>query len=68
MHRGGLGAMDKIEDRLHFVRGFAENEGARNVGCVAFDFAAVIEHEDAAFAEGLLLTRAVRQRGELVDV
>ncbi len=63
-----LRAMDQIEDRLHLVSWLAQNEGAGDVGGVALDFAAVVEHEDGAFAQRLRLARAVRQRGELVDV
>ena len=60
--------MYKIEDRLHFVGGFPEDKRAGDVGSVALDFAAIVEHEDAAFVQSLLLARAVRQGGELVDV
>jgi hypothetical protein len=63
-----LRAVNQIEDRFHLVCGFAEDEGARDVRRVALDRAAVVEHEDGAFAKGLLPARAVRQRGELVDI
>ena len=64
----GLRAVDEVEDRLHLVGGFAQHKGAGDVGSVALHCAAVVEHQDAALAQGLRLARAVRQGGELVDV
>ena len=64
----GLGAVDEIEDALHLVRRFSNNKRARDVGGIALDGTAVVEHEDAAIAESLRLARAVREGGEFVDV
>ena len=68
LKRGGLCAPDKVEDGEHLVCRFAEDEGAGDVGLVAFDGAAVIKHENGTFAKRLWLARAVRQCCVLVDV
>ena len=65
---GGLGLVDDVEDLLLLVGGFAEDEGARDVGLVAFDGAAVVEEDDLAFLDDLGLERAVGQRGVLADL
>ena len=53
--RSGLRAQHQIEDALHFVGGFAEHEGTSDVGSVAFDEAAIVEHEDGTLAQRLRL-------------
>jgi hypothetical protein len=51
--RGGLGVVDDFEDFALLVGGCAVDEGARDVGGVAFDSAAVVDHDDVALADGL---------------
>ncbi len=53
---------------LLFVGGLAEDEGAGDVGLVAFDGAAVVEEDDLAFLNDLGLEGAVRERGVLADL
>ena len=56
---GGLGLMDDVEDLAGFVEfgrgGVAEDEGAGDVGLVAFDGAAVVDEDDLSFADDLRL-------------
>ena len=70
--RGGkrrrLRAMDDVEDILHLVGGLAEDKGARDVGFIALDRAAVVDQDDRAFADDLRLERAMRQRGVFADL
>lgn len=65
---GGLGLVDDVEDLLLLVGGFAEDEGAGDVGLVAFDGTAVVEQDDLAFFDDLGLERAVGQGGVLGDL
>lgn len=55
-----LRAANGFEDELHFFGGLAENAGARNIGPIAFDGAAVINQDNVAFLEGAGLLAAVR--------
>ena len=48
--------------------GLAEHERPGDVRLVAFDRAAVVEHDDRALADGLRLDRSVGQRGVLADL
>ena len=53
---------------LLLVGGFAEDEGAGDVGLVAFDGAAVVDEDDLAFADDLGLEAAVGEGGVLADL
>ena len=66
--RGALRALHDVEDLVHLVGRLAEDERARDVGLVAFDGAAVVDHDDRAFANDLRRDRAVRQRGPLAGL
>src|SRR5579863_66491 len=55
---GRLRALDEIEDCVHLRGGLAEDECAGDVGVVALDEAAVVEHEDRAVAQRLRLAGA----------
>ena len=46
----------------------AEHERPRDVRLVAFDRAAVVDHDDRAFADRLRLDRAVGERGVVADL
>ena len=64
----GLRLVDDVEDLLLSVGGFAEDEGAGDVGLVAFDIATVIDQNNLVLANDLRLQRAVGQRGVLSDL
>ncbi len=51
--RGTLRAVHDVENLFHFVAGFAEHEGARDVGSVALHGAAAIDEHDRALANKL---------------
>lgn len=42
------------------ISGFAEDESTSNVGVIAFDEAAVIDHDDGVFLDGLRGQRTMR--------
>jgi len=63
-----LGFVDDVEDLLLLVGGFAEDEGARHVGLVTFDGAAVVDEDDLALADDLRLEGAVGQGRVLGDL
>ena len=54
---GRLGLVDDVEYLTGFVEfwrgGVAEDEGAGDVGLIAFDSAAIVNEDDFAFADGL---------------
>ena len=54
-----MGLVDDVEDLAGLVEfwrgGVAEDEGAGDVGLVAFDGAAVVDEDDFAFADNLRL-------------
>jgi hypothetical protein len=56
---GGLGFENDVEDFAGFVEfgdcRVTEDEGARDVGLIAFDGAAVVDEDDLAFADDLRL-------------
>ena len=56
---GGLGLVDDVEDFAGLVEfgrsGVAEDEGAGDVGLIAFDGTAVVDEDDFAFADDLRL-------------
>ena len=69
--RGGLGLVDDVEDFAclsSLGRGVAEDEGAGDVGLVAFDETAVVDEDDLAFANDLRLQRAVGEGGVFADL
>ena len=68
LQRRGLRLVDDVEDLLHLVGGLAEHERARDVRLIALDGAAVVDHDDRAFANRLRRHRAVGQRGVLADL
>src|SRR3981189_1533017 len=47
--RGALGSMYDVENLFHFVAGFAEYKGARDIGRVAFHRAATVDQHYRAF-------------------
>jgi hypothetical protein len=69
---GGLGPVDDVEDLAGLVKfregGVAEDEGAGDVGLVAFDGAAVVDEDDLALTDGLGLQGAVRKGGVFADL
>jgi hypothetical protein len=56
---GGLGLVDDVEYFAGLVEfgagGVAEDEGAGDVGLVAFDGAAVVDEDDLSLADGVRL-------------
>ncbi len=60
-----LGFMHDVEDLLLLVGCFAEDEGAGDVGLVAFDGAAIVDENDLILADDLRLERAVGEGREL---
>jgi hypothetical protein len=58
----------RLRRRASSCRLLAEGEAAADVGLVAFDGAAVVDEDQAAFLEHLRLDRAVRERGIAVDL
>src|SRR5215472_11433750 len=60
--RSRLGFVNYVEHTLHFVTRSADHERARDIRLVAFHLATVVDHDDAAFADGLGLTRSVGKR------
>ena len=50
-----------VEHPLHLIAGSFVNEGARDIGVVALDGAAIIAHDDLAFANDSRGGTAVRQ-------
>ncbi len=60
VQRGFLGGVNHVEDLFHLVAGFAEYERARDVGAVALDVAAVVDHDRRAFLDHLRRGRSVR--------
>lgn len=63
--RSGLGFVNDVEDLLLFVGRLAKDEGARDVGLVAFDGAAVVEEDDLSLLNDLRLKGAMGERGVL---
>src|SRR5581483_5254166 len=68
LERRLLRALDDFKDAQHLVPQlavpcFAEHEGARDVGLVAFHVATAVNHQDRAFANDLGREGTVRQRG-----
>ncbi len=66
--RGGLGAVDDVEDLFLPVGWLAVDEAAGDIGLVAFDGAAVVDEDDLAFADDLWAGAAVRERGPLAHL
>ena len=62
-----LRAVDDVEDLLLLVGGLADNEGAADVGAVAFDLTAAVDEDDVVFLNRLRIYGAMRQRGVLTD-
>ena len=60
--------MSKTLRSCRLVRWLAEDEGAGDVGLVAFDGAAVVDEDDLAFADDLRLEGAVGERGVFADL
>src|SRR5258708_5611103 len=60
---GVLGFANGFERALNFFAGLAEDAGARDVGAVAFDGAAVINQNNIAFFQCARLLAAMRQGG-----
>src|SRR6267142_6177376 len=60
---GVLGLANGFERALNFFAGLAEDAGARDVGAVAFDGAAVINQHNIAFLQCARLLAAMRQGG-----
>ena len=68
VERGRLRPLDDVEHRLIFVGGLAEHERSGDVRLVSLDRAAVVDHDDRAFANRLRRDRAVGQRRVLTDL
>ena len=66
--RGGLGAVDDVEDLALFVGRLAVDERARHIRLVAVDEAAVVDEHHLAFANDLRAGAAVRECGPLADL
>jgi hypothetical protein len=58
---GFLSPVAHVEHPLHLIAGSFVNEGARDIGVVALDAAAIIDHDDLAFANDSRGGTAVRQ-------
>ena len=56
-----LRLMNNIEDPLHAIARFAQNESASDIRLIAFDQTAIVDHHDGIFTDLLWRGRAVRQ-------
>lgn len=66
--RGCLSLVHDIKDLLLLVGGFTEDEGARHVGLIALDGAAIVDEDDLVLADDLRLEGAVGQGGVFADL
>ena len=60
--------MNNLEDLLHLVARFAEDERARDIRSVAFHRASAVDQHDGSFANFLRCDRTMRERGILADL
>src|SRR5262249_1005594 len=67
VERSVLRLADEIEYAQSFVAGLAEDAGAGDVGCIAFDAAAAVDQHHVTFAQCARLDGTVGERSRFAD-